>query len=274
MELVTGKRGFDHFSAAEFREMLTAMFGNGNYLFEKSGELKAELVSNNLIKIHEGTVISEGCIFKVNKDTYDEITIENGAQGVKRIDLIAAHYSRDAETGVETLEWNVIKGTPAAQSPQVPAYTKGSIAGDDSQVDIPVFEVHIDGLQVTEIVPLISKKTSDTSSLAGMFETRTVQLINKFTTYPDRNPAEDHFNVFKIGNLVFLSVVLDRKQEGSESLPAFILPEGFRPIYTYDIKNVDKVGYGWIRTWSGEFMTTPNLTGKFDISVVFEASGE
>jgi len=92
----------------------------------------------------------------VDIGTYDEVTIQNGTQGMKRIDLIVNRYTKNDETGIEENEWVVIMGTPDAESPVAPAYTEGNLQNGDLVDDCPVFEVHLDGINVTEVVSLLS----------------------------------------------------------------------------------------------------------------------
>lgn len=50
----------------------------------------------------------------------------------------------------------MIMGTPDAESPVAPAYTEGNLQDGDLVDDCPVFEVHLDGINVTEVVNLLS----------------------------------------------------------------------------------------------------------------------
>jgi len=97
-----------------------------------------------------------GCISCVDIGTYDEVTLTNGSQGMKRIDLIVNRYTRNAETEVENCSWKVIQGTPVASNPAVPAYTSGNLQNGDLVDDCPAFEVHYDGINVTEVKSLLS----------------------------------------------------------------------------------------------------------------------
>ncbi len=104
-----------------------------------------------------------------------------------------------------------------------------------------------------------------------VIEETTIQLLNGFRTHGDEYPSQDHFVAYKIGDLVFLAVPITRAETSNSNLPAFIVPEGFRPLYLHDIKNVDASGWIWGRTWSGEFIASKDLKGKFDINLVYIA---
>ena len=137
-----------------------------------------------------------GCISCVDIGTYDEVTLTNGSQGMKRIDLIVNRYTRNAETEVENCSWKVIQGTPVASNPAVPAYTSGNLQNGDLVDECPAFEVHYDGINVTEVKSLLSvtdglselssnlvnaknELTVLSDSINNLGSTKTVKLANK-----------------------------------------------------------------------------------------------
>ena len=75
---------------------------------------------------------------------------------MKRIDLVVNRYTRNAETNIEKNEWVVIMGTPVASNPVAPAYTVGNLQKGDLVDDCPVFELHYDGINVTEVKKMLS----------------------------------------------------------------------------------------------------------------------
>lgn len=156
MKIVSGRTGSPHVTSQQFRQMLEGIIGQGSYIITSGENLKPELSSNNLMKIRSGMMAHHGCISCVDIGTYDEVTLTNGSQGMKRIDLIVNRYTRNAETEVENCSWKVIQGTPVASNPAVPAYTSGNLQNGDLVDDCPAFEVHYDGINVTEVKSLLS----------------------------------------------------------------------------------------------------------------------
>ena len=156
MKIVSGRTGSPHVTSQQFRQMLEGIIGQGSYIVTSGENLKPELSSNNLLKIRSGMMCHHGCISSVDIGTYDEVTLTNGSQGMKRIDLIVNRYTRNAETEVENCSWKVIQGKPVASNPAVPAYTSGNLQDGDLVDDCPVFEVHYDGINVTEVKSLLS----------------------------------------------------------------------------------------------------------------------
>ena len=164
MKIVSGRTGSPHVTSQQFRQMLEGIIGQGSYIITSGENLKPELSSNNLLKIRSGMMAHHGCISCVDIGTYDEVTLTNGSQGMKRIDLIVNRYTRNAETEVENCSWKVIQGTPVASNPAVPAYTSGNLQDGDLVDDCPAFEVHYDGINVTEVKSLLSV----TDGLSGL----------------------------------------------------------------------------------------------------------
>lgn len=177
MKIVSGRTGSPHVTSQQFRQMLEGIIGQGSYIITSGENLKPELSSNNLLKIRSGMMAHHGCISCVDIGTYDEVTLTNGSQGMKRIDLIVNRYTRNAETEVENCSWKVIQGKPVASNPAVPAYTSGNLQNGDTVDECPVFEVHFDGINVTEVKSLLSV-TDGLSELSS----KLVNINSKITT--------------------------------------------------------------------------------------------
>ena len=130
-------------------------WGSGGYILQTGQMLEPQVQSSNEIRIRDGALMVQGALSTVKVNSYDPVTIQNGTQGMKRIDLICWQYTYDAEQDVESAEWVVIQGTPAETDPQQPAYTDGDIQQGDSPVQVPVFAVELDGISVTGVTTLL-----------------------------------------------------------------------------------------------------------------------
>ena len=151
MEIITGYMGKPHVTAEQDRDVNQGIVGAGSYVLRTGMQMEAEVSSNNEIKIRDGVLMLQGCTASIKKNTYDSLTIMNGSQGMQRIDLIVARYQKNRDTGVESLELKVIQGTPAESSPAVPGYTEGDIQAGDYIADMPMYQVIINGLNITEV---------------------------------------------------------------------------------------------------------------------------
>ncbi len=151
MEIITGYRGKPHVTSEQDRDVNIGVVGEGSYVLQTGMQLAAEVSSNNEIKIRDGVLMHQGCTASIKKNTYDSLVIINGSQGMKRIDLIVARYEKNQDNGIESLDLKVIQGTPAESTPTVPEYTEGDIQAGDYVADMPMYQVIIDGLNITEV---------------------------------------------------------------------------------------------------------------------------
>lgn len=156
MELVTGRKGTPHVTSQQDRMLNQGIFGEGSYILATGQQLEPQVQSSNEIRIRDGAIMAQGALGCVKVNTYDSVTIQNGNQGMKRIDLICWQYTYDAEQDVESASWVVVQGTPAETDPEVPAHTEGNIQEGDTLVQIPVFAVNIDGINVTGVDVLLN----------------------------------------------------------------------------------------------------------------------
>lgn len=156
MVIITGYRNDPHVSSQQERNTNIAIFGGGAKILKGvDSEMAATVVSANEVQIADGMLVAEGCTACIERGTSDSLTIDNGAQGMQRIDLIVAQYTRDAGTAVEDMQLAVIKGTPSATDPAVPAYTSGLIADGDTLVEFPLYRVNISGISITSVERLV-----------------------------------------------------------------------------------------------------------------------
>ena len=151
MEIITGYVGKKHVTSEQERDVNQGIVGPGSYVLKTGMQMEAEVSSNNEIKIRDGVLMHQGCAASIKKNTYDSLTIINGSQGMKRIDLIVARYEKNRDDETERLGLKVIQGTPAESNPAAPEYTEGSIQAGDYIADMPMYQVIINGLNITEV---------------------------------------------------------------------------------------------------------------------------
>ena len=219
MKIVSGRTGSPHVTSQQFRQMLEGIIGQGSYIITSGENLKPELSSNNLLKIRSGMMAHHGCISCVDIGTYDEVTLTNGSQGMKRIDVIVNRYTRNAETEVENCSWKVIQGKPVASNPAVPAYTSGNLQNGDLVDECPAFEVHYDGINVTEVKSLLSV-TDGLSGLSSNLSKANTVLENRKPIFVDSTAQGtvnwDTNNFLKSG-VTYVFIVIVSSALNSES---------------------------------------------------------
>ena len=188
MEIVSGRTGKPHVTSQQFRQIIEGIISDESCILPSGENLEPELVSNNSLKIRSGMMCHHGNVSSVKIGTYDEVELTNGSQGMKRIDLIVNRYTRNEEDNTEKNEWVVIMGTPAESNPVVPEYTQGNLQKGDLVDDCPVFEVHFDGINITEVTKMleIAQTNKDLSNkLAEISQKMTGKYAYAYTTYLD-----------------------------------------------------------------------------------------
>ena len=248
MKIVSGRTGLPHVTSQQFRQMLEGIIGQGSYIITSGENLKPELSSNNLLKIRSGMMAHHGCISCVDIGTYDEVTLTNGSQGMKRIDLIVNRYTRNAETEVENCSWKVIQGTPVASNPAVPAYTSGNLQNGDLVDECPAFEVHYDGINVTEVKSLLSvtdglsglssnltNANAKISALSTELSTTNTNLKTSTADsgwkYMTANNLSEKLKFRKIGHVVFVAGSIRFSDNGKFANDQYLgnVPSGMTP---------------------------------------------
>ena len=152
MQLNTGDTGRAVSPAAD-GSLYSKIFGSGCYVLSGGNELKAEIQSNNLIKIYDGDLIMQGRHSYIPASDSDNVTINNGSQGMNRKDLIVARYTKDS-TGAEDVTLQVVQGTATSGTATAPGYTDGDILKGATAKDFPLYEVSLTGINITEIKKL------------------------------------------------------------------------------------------------------------------------
>lgn len=150
MEIVTGLRKTPHISSNDMQSFQLGITGEDG-AFPVGEIFRTELASNNELKVYDGEGVVGGVHFRVAPGTYDSITLENGSQGKKRKDLIVVRYTKSSSDGTENTEWAVKKGTETTGTPTAPAATTGDIRNGDTLVELPMFEIEYNGLNVLEV---------------------------------------------------------------------------------------------------------------------------
>lgn len=214
MEIVSGKTGSPHVTSQQFRQILEGTIGQGSCILTSGENLEPELTSNNLLKIRSGIMAHHGNVSVVKIGTYDEVTITNGTQGMKRKDLVVNRYTRNKETGIETNEWLYIMGTPTSGTPTVPVYTKGNLQEGDLVDDCPVFEITLDGINVTEVkkllevLPSMATIKDDLADTSGKIAVKSYKQADMHLQSFYNVSA---FSAYKVGREVHFNVSLDPK---------------------------------------------------------------
>lgn len=227
MELVTGRAGSPHITAQQDRQLHQGIWGEDAYILNTGNMLEPQVQSSNKILIKDGALMYQGALFSVKVGTTDEITINNGNQGMKRKDLVVARYTYDSEQNVESAAWLVYQGTPTGSNPVLPSGISGDIQAGDAVVDVPYLSVSLDGINIVsvDVIPEVAQDIPTiNASLADLSETESAELRNNFNTlfgYAERR-----------GKMVSIASVFAANQwtyQTANWVAIGTLPAGMRP---------------------------------------------
>ena len=123
IELVDGKAGVAHISSEDKAIIHQAKFSKSDVVFDWGDAFKCSMSSPNRATIGTGCASIQGLDWHIT--SAESVTISNGSQGMKRNDIICAHYHRDSKTGNELVELTVLKGTPNATTAADPTIPSG-----------------------------------------------------------------------------------------------------------------------------------------------------
>lgn len=156
IELVDGKAGVAHISSEDKAIIHQAKFGKSDMVFDWGDVLKCTMGSANKATIGTGCASIQGLDWHIT--AAESVTIPNGSQGMKRNDIICAHYHRDSKTGNENVALTVLKGTPNATAAADPAIPSGKILSGAVDAYMPLWRIPLDGITVGTPVRLFTPR--------------------------------------------------------------------------------------------------------------------
>ena len=155
LQLVTGYKGTPHITADSVGSFNAGIVGTGEIVLNTGNQMSASLISNNTVRILDGDAVIQGRHITLKKDTYEEMTINNGTIGMNRNDLIVIRYTLDAVSGVENAEFAIIQGEETSGTASDPQYTTGDIlSGGCALHEMPLYRIPLTELAVGTPEPL------------------------------------------------------------------------------------------------------------------------
>ena len=151
IELITGLGDGPHVDASDVGGFQAGIVGEEDYILPAGEQMKAAVISNNKIRIAEGEAVMQGRHWRIKPNTYEDVTIENGAQNMNRKDAIIARYTKNADTGIEKVELAVLKGTPTSGTAIAPAQEKGNILEGTMKHEMLLYIVSLKGLNIESV---------------------------------------------------------------------------------------------------------------------------
>ncbi|MCB4900818.1 hypothetical protein, partial [Bifidobacterium pseudocatenulatum] len=158
IELVDGKAGTAHISSEDKAIIHQAKFSKSDVVFDWGDAFKCSMSSSNRATIGTGCASIQGLDWHIT--SAESVTISNGSQGMKRNDIICAHYNRNPKNGNELVELVVLKGSPNATAAADPTIPSGKILSGAVDAYMPLWRIPLDGITVGKPVRLFTPRVA------------------------------------------------------------------------------------------------------------------
>ena len=157
LELVTGYQGKDHVTAEQWADFNRGIYGDAAIL-PVGSKMAVEIQTANQITVKDGLGVFDGREVYIGYGESENIAIQSGTQAMLRNDIVVVEYTKEEETGVESVALKVIAGTPAASAPKDPAYENMDIRTGVFKSQKPFCRVRLNGTAIEGIDMLAGVK--------------------------------------------------------------------------------------------------------------------
>ena len=227
IELVDGKAGVAHISSEDKAIIHQAKFSKSDVVFDWGDAFKCSMSSSNRATVGTGCASIQGLDWHIT--AAESVTISNGSQGMKRNDIICAHYHRNASNGNENVELTVLKGTPNATAAADPKVPSGKILSGAVDAYMPLWRIPLDGITVGTPVRLFTPRGALWDSVTQMDDWVVVARPRGYDAYcvasmifkPNTNTSTDIKLPIEAANWNSYSVELQLMNDAKNKVPSF-----------------------------------------------------
>ena len=149
----TAAEAAGHIYAEDDAAIFQSMFG-GDGVLNIGNCLKSTVISNNKVRISDGVLSVGGHIGRLSHADYQDMTIENGATGYNRNDIIYARFLTSGN--VDSFILAVKKGTATTGTAMDPALVQGNLYEGAVERDYPLYRVKLSGLSIASVDQLFT----------------------------------------------------------------------------------------------------------------------
>lgn len=227
IELVDGKAGVAHISSEDKAIIHQAKFSKSDVVYDWGDAFKCSMSSSNRATIGTGCASIQGLDWHIT--SAESVTISNGSQGMKRNDIICAHYNRNPKTGNELVELTVLKGSPNATAAADPTIPSGKILFGAGDAYMPLWRIPLDGITVGTPVRLFTPRGALWDSVTQSGEWVVVARPRGYDAYsvasmifkPNTNTSIDIKLPIEAANWNSYSVELQLMNDAKNKVPSF-----------------------------------------------------
>lgn len=226
IELVDGKAGTAHISSEDKAIIHQAKFSKSDVVFDWGDAFKCSMSSSNRATIGTGCASIQGLDWHVT--AAESVTISNGSQGMKRNDIICAHYNRNPKNGNELVELVVLKGSPNATAAADPTIPSGKILSGAVDAYMPLWRIPLDGITVGTPVRLFTPRGALWDSVTQS-DWQPLEMMSGFSA--TKGWGVRGLMIKRAGSLVILYGMIRRTGGWENNYQVARIPEDMRPSY-------------------------------------------
>lgn len=202
MELVTAYTGKNHVTAAQIADFNRGIYGDAAIL-DVGNKLEASIQTANRITIKDGVAMFDGREVYIGYGKNETVNITSGTQDMKRYDIIAVVYEKDARTGVEKVTLKAITGTPNTMHPSDPQVNDLDIRTGILKSEKPLYRVRLNGTAIEGIDALVEikgfKKHNFANPIKTLTETREGYALDAIMGKELKKQIDDKCSVISMG---------------------------------------------------------------------------
>lgn len=154
--LMDGYAGGPHITEKQSGLANQAIIGEADYVLEGGQNAKAQVLTNNSIRIFDAVYSIQGRRDVIAANDCTDVTIANGSQGMNRNDIIVRRYRKNSSSEIESTEYAVIKGTPSTGAATDPSVTVGDIRTGAVLHEMKLYRVRLEGLNIVSVDQLFT----------------------------------------------------------------------------------------------------------------------
>lgn len=166
LELVTGYKGVEHVTAEQVADANRAIYGDAA-IADVGNKMAVTIQTANQITVQDGVAFIYGREVIIPYGEYENVAITSGTSGMMRKDIVVMQYSKVEDTGIESVTFQVIEGTPDATAPVDPTYSNTDIRTGVSMSQVPFCRVNVQGTAITSVDKLMTEIPSMKNVLDG-----------------------------------------------------------------------------------------------------------
>lgn len=166
IELVTAYKGKDHVTAEQWADFNRGIYGDAAIL-PVGNKMETAIQTANQITVKDGVAVIDGRQVYIGYGESENIAIQSGTQGKLRRDIVVLEYKKEEESGVETVQFKVITGTPADSDAKDPSVQDMDIRTGVFTSQKPFCRVRLNGTAIEGVDTLIPVKEFKSHAFAA-----------------------------------------------------------------------------------------------------------